>query len=108
MTGFAAGSPQAIKTNAASEIINVCQTIFLKAPSLEERSNPGAEYIGFENRYQLPALPPGTPGRTIGTIVVYPHPCEPCDVAHRVIAISAEDVLTQGDGNSGPDPDIVS
>jgi len=43
----------------------------------------------------------------IGDIIVYPHPFEPCDVAHRVVAISAGGVITRGDANEEPDPEIV-
>lgn len=43
----------------------------------------------------------------VGDIIVYPHPFEPYDVAHRVVAVSAEGVSAKGDRNDEPDPDVI-
>lgn len=42
-----------------------------------------------------------------GDIIVYPHPSEPYDVAHRVVRILAAGVMTRGDANNLPDPGVV-
>lgn len=43
----------------------------------------------------------------IGDIIVYPHPFEPYDIAHRVVEISAAGVFARGDRNNEADPDLV-
>ena len=42
-----------------------------------------------------------------GDIIVFVHPAEPFDVAHRVVRVSAEGVVTRGDANDHDDPGVV-
>jgi len=49
----------------------------------------------------------GADGLKLGDIVVYPHPDEPVDVAHRVVLILPDGVITRGDANDQDDPGIV-
>ncbi len=43
----------------------------------------------------------------LGDIIVYPHPEEPYDVAHRIVRFSPAGVTTRGDNNDRTDPDMV-
>ncbi len=43
----------------------------------------------------------------VGDVIVYPHPCRPVDVVHRIIQITSAGVITRGDNNNLVDPYTV-
>lgn len=49
----------------------------------------------------------GPAGIRRGDIIVYPHPSEPFDVAHRVVRVLPAGVKTRGDANARIDPGVV-
>ncbi len=49
----------------------------------------------------------GPDGLKPGDIIVYPHPDESADVAHRVVRILPDGVITRGDANDRDDPRTV-
>lgn len=43
----------------------------------------------------------------VGDVISYPYPGRPYDVVHRIIKLSADDVITRGDNNNKIDPYVI-